>query len=416
MMQISLTINGQGVEELVEPRTHLADFLRDRLHLTATHIRCEQGVCGACTILIDGSPARSCITYAALCQGAEVVTLEGLENDEIIESLRTAFSIEHGLQCGFCTPGMLVTARDIIRRLPDADEAQVRRELNGNLCRCTGYAGIARAICRVLEQRRNVVATPSETSTAFKLGPVGARHLPGASTAEKKRLPESAPKPEGAVVDSKDRVDPKDLGLGSRAANLETSLSFTVAHGADQTWAALEDVENVARCMPGAVLTEHSADGRLAGRVTVKIGPIATNFIGTGLIVRDAAARRGILYGAGRDRLSGTTVRAEVSYAVTGTGDSESRVDVTVRALLAGALAQFSRSSIVRDLVGRITADFSRRLQQSLTDPQSVDTSETSLKATTFVFEVVAARLKSLRHRLFGGLAKQPADNDRNAL
>jgi aerobic carbon-monoxide dehydrogenase small subunit len=405
MMQINLTINGQGVEELVEPRTHLADFLRDRLHLTATHIRCEQGVCGACTILIDGSPARSCITYAALCQGAEVVTLEGLENDGIIEPLRTAFSIEHGLQCGFCTPGMLVTARDIIRRLPDADEAQVRRELNGNLCRCTGYAGIARAICRVLEARRSAAAV-FETSTAFRLGPVGARHLPGASTTEKKRPPESAPKPEVAVVES------KDLGLGSRAANLETSISFAVAHGADQTWAALEDVENVARCMPGASLTEHSPDGRLAGRVTVKIGPIATNFIGTGLIVRDAAARRGILYGSGRDRLSGTTVRAEVSYVVTGESDTESRVDVTVRALLAGALAQFSRSSIVQDLVGRITADFSRRLQQSLTDPQSVDTSETSLKATTLMFEVVMARLKSLRERLFG--RKQAnTDNDR---
>jgi carbon-monoxide dehydrogenase small subunit len=262
----------------------------------------------------------------------------------------------------------------------------------------------------VLEQRRAAAAEP-ETSTAFKLGPVGARHLPGASTAEKKRLPESAPKPEVAVVDSKELS--KDLGLGSRAANLETSLSFTVAHGADQTWAALEDVENVARCMPGAVLTEHSADGRLAGRVTVKIGPIATNFIGTGLIVRDAAARRGILYGSGRDRLSGTTVRAEVSYAVTGESDAESRVDVTVRALLAGALAQFSRSSIVQDLVGRITAEFSRRLQQSLTDPQSIDSSETSLKATTLVFEVVMARLKSWRHRLFGGASQQPTDNDR---
>jgi carbon-monoxide dehydrogenase small subunit len=411
MMQINLTINGQGVEELVEPRTHLADFLRDRLHLTATHIRCEQGVCGACTILIDGSPARSCITYAALCQGAEVVTLEGLENDEIIESLRTAFSIEHGLQCGFCTPGMLVTARDIIRRLPDADEALVRRELNGNLCRCTGYAGIARAICRVLEQRRAAAAEP-EISATFKLGPVGARHLPRASTTEKKRPPESAPKPEVAVVDSKELG--KNLGLGSRAANLETSLAFTVAHGADETWAALEDVENVARCMPGAVLTEHSADGRLAGRVTVKIGPIATNFIGTGLIVRDAAARRGVLYGSGRDRLSGTTVRAEVSYAVTGESDTESRVDVTVRALLAGALAQFSRSSIVQDLVGRITAEFSRRLQQSLTDPQSVDTSETSLKAKTMVFDVVMARLKSLRQRLFGRKQAGTTDNDRN--
>jgi CRP-like cAMP-binding protein len=104
--------------------------------------------------------------------------------------------------------------------------------------------------------------------------------------------------------------------------------------------------------------------------------------------------------------LSGTTVRAEVSYAVSGESDTESRVDVTVRALLAGALAQFSRSSIVQDLVGRITAEFSRRLQQSLTDPEAIGSSETSLKATTFVLEVVAARLRSLRHRIFPGASK----------
>lgn len=407
MMQINLLINGQGFEELVEPRTHLADFLRERLHLTATHIRCEQGVCGACTVLIDGSPARSCITYVVLCQGAEVVTLEGLENDPIIESLRRAFTIEHGLQCGFCTPGMLVTARDIVRRLPDADEARVRRELSGNLCRCTGYAGIVRAICRVLEERCGVVAELPEASTALKLGPVGARHLPGASIAEKTRFPESSPRPEVSLVDS------KDLGLGSRQANLETSLSFTVAHAADEVWATLEDVENVARCMPGASLTEHSTDGRLTGRVTVKIGPINTSFIGMGQIVRDIAARRGVLYGSGRDRLSGTTVRAEVNYAVTGESDTQTRVDVTVRALLAGVLAQFSRSSIVQDLVARITEEFSRRLQQSLTDPEAIGSSETSLKATTFFLEVVVARLRSLRRRIFPGASKRTTDNDR---
>jgi carbon-monoxide dehydrogenase small subunit len=418
MMQIKLNINGEGFEELVEPRTHLADFLRDRLHLTATHIRCEQGVCGACTVLIDGSPARSCITYAVLCQGAEVVTLEGLEDDPIIEALRKAFMSEHGLQCGFCTPGMLVTARDIIRRLPDADDARVRRELNGNLCRCTGYAGIARAICRVLEERRGVTAELPVASPATKLGPVGARHLPGASAAKKQLSPENSPKPEASVADSKGLgskdQNPKDMGLGARQANLETSLSFAVAHPVDEVWAALEDVERVARCMPGASLTEHSADGRLAGRVSVKIGPINTRFNGTGQIVRDAAARRGILYGSGRDRLSGTTVRAEVTYVVSGESDSETRVDVTVRALLAGTLAQFSRSSIVQDLVARITEEFSRRLQQSLTNPESIDASETQLKATTIFLDVMRARLRSLRHRLFPGAnAKRPTDDDR---
>ncbi len=138
----------------VEPRLHLADFLREHLNLTATHLRCEQGACGACTVLIDGQPARSCITYAAMCDGAAITTIEGLEDDPVMVALRRAFSEEHGLQCGYCTPGMLVTARDIVIRLPDADQARIRTELSGNLCRCTGYVGIVRAISRVLDERR----------------------------------------------------------------------------------------------------------------------------------------------------------------------------------------------------------------------------------------------------------------------
>jgi carbon-monoxide dehydrogenase small subunit len=165
--------------------------------------------------------------------------------------------------------------------------------------------------------------------------------------------------------------------------------------------------------MPGASLAEHSTDGRLAGRVTVKIGPIATNFIGAGQIVRDSAARRGVVYGSGRDRFSGTTVRAEVSYAVIGEGDSQTRVEVTVRALLAGTLAQFSRSGIVQDLVARITEKFSQRLQRSLTDPQTIGSSEASLNATALLLQVITTRLRSLRNRIFRGASKRTTDNDR---
>src|SRR5215813_6911896 len=149
MKPVGLTVNAMPVVETVEPRMHLADLLRERLGLTGTHLRCEQGACGACTLLIDGQPARSCITYAVLCEGAQVTTIEGLEHDPVMIALRQAFTAEHGLQCGFCTPGMLITARDIVSRLPAADERRVRLELSGNLCRCTGYVGIVRAIRRV---------------------------------------------------------------------------------------------------------------------------------------------------------------------------------------------------------------------------------------------------------------------------
>ena len=151
--RIWLTINGAPVQAEVEPRTHLADFLREAQGLTGTNLGCEHGVCGACTLEIDGAPARSCITFAVACEGASVRSIEGFAEDPVMAELRAAFTAEHALQCGYCTPGMLVTARDIVMRLPDADEARIRRELSGNLCRCTGYMGIVRAIQRVLKAR-----------------------------------------------------------------------------------------------------------------------------------------------------------------------------------------------------------------------------------------------------------------------
>ncbi len=158
MRTVTLTVNGEDVTATVEPRTSLADFLREERRLTGTHLGCEHGVCGACTINIDGVPARSCIAYAATLDGADIRTIEGFDVDDVMEDLRQAFTENHGLQCGYCTPGMLITCRDIVTRLPDADEKRVRLELAGNLCRCTGYVGIVRAVLAVLDKRRGAAA------------------------------------------------------------------------------------------------------------------------------------------------------------------------------------------------------------------------------------------------------------------
>ena len=155
-MEVTLTINGTTMVSEIDPRMTLADFLRDQERLTGIHLGCEHGVCGACTIMIDGEPARSCIIYAVSCDGSNIQTIEGSDDDPVILELQQAFTEHHGLQCGYCTPAMLMTARDIVTRLPDADEAQVRLELAGNICRCTGYSGIVRAILAVLERRRGV--------------------------------------------------------------------------------------------------------------------------------------------------------------------------------------------------------------------------------------------------------------------
>ena len=146
MTAVSIEVNGTIINADVEPRLSLADFLRDRCGLTATHLGCEHGACGACTVTVDGEATRSCLALAVMCADRAVVTLEGLRSDHTMEILRRHFHEAHALQCGFCTPGMLIMARDMLRRLPQPDANTVRHELSGHICRCTGYAGIVKAI------------------------------------------------------------------------------------------------------------------------------------------------------------------------------------------------------------------------------------------------------------------------------
>jgi len=146
MTAIRLHINGAEIADDLPPRTSLADYLRERRNLTGTHLGCEHGVCGACTILIDGEPARSCLTLAVACDGCRVQTIEGFAADPAMTALRDAFHRRHGLQCGFCTPAMLITAHDLIRRGRAGSEAEIRQGLAGNICRCTGYTNIVAAI------------------------------------------------------------------------------------------------------------------------------------------------------------------------------------------------------------------------------------------------------------------------------
>ena len=139
-------VNGERVEVNLEPRTSLADCLRRELKLTGTHVGCEHGVCGACTVVVDGAAVRSCLMLAAQADGVEIVTIEGLSNDEELSPLQASFRRHHALQCGFCTPGILTTAHALLSEEPDADAVRVREVLSGNVCRCTGYVSIVEAI------------------------------------------------------------------------------------------------------------------------------------------------------------------------------------------------------------------------------------------------------------------------------
>ncbi len=148
---VSMTVNGIERHARVEPRKTLADFLRDDCRLTGTHLGCEHGVCGACTVMIDGRATRSCLVFAVQTEGGRVTTVEGLAPDGELNPVQAAFEAEHGLQCGFCTPGFVVSATALLERNPSPTDDEIREGLSGNLCRCTGYQGILRAVHRAAQ-------------------------------------------------------------------------------------------------------------------------------------------------------------------------------------------------------------------------------------------------------------------------
>ena len=145
-MRIKFEVNGTKVELDVEPRVSLADCLRDTLGLTGTHLGCEHGICGACTVIVDGAAVRACLMLAVQAHGEHIVTVEGLSNDDALSPLQASFRKHHALQCGFCTPGMITTAHALLTEEPDADAERVREVLSGNICRCTGYIPIIKAV------------------------------------------------------------------------------------------------------------------------------------------------------------------------------------------------------------------------------------------------------------------------------
>lgn len=388
--QVRLTVNGKTIEESVEPRTHLADLLRDKLRLTGTHLRCEQGVCGACTVLIDGQPARSCITYASLCERASVVTIEGLENDVVTMRLRRAFSLEHGLQCGFCTPGMLVTARDIVMRIPDADEARIRLELSGNLCRCTGYAGIVRAVRRVLAEKLQLESVKAERE--LPLAPVGSRP-PREKRLAKTRTPASQQLPQLAESVS----ELATFGLGSKKPNITIVQSFKVDRTREEVWRFFADVEDVASCLPGARLNGPPVDNQVQGRFVVKLGPILASFTGAAKIERSDETYSGIILGGGQDANASSRAIGEIEYRLSALGSVPvTKVDLEIRALITGPLAQFGRSRIFEDITKRILETFAANMDAKLSGHVDMVASDAPLHVGSLLKDLAKAKLLAL--------------------
>jgi carbon-monoxide dehydrogenase small subunit len=397
MTAVALILNGRDAHADVEPRTHLADFIRETQNLTGTHLGCEHGVCGACTVLIDGVPVRSCITYAVACTNAQVTTIEGLDDDDITKELRSAFSREHALQCGYCTPGMLISGRDLVLRAPDANERDIRVAMSGNLCRCTGYVGIIRAIAGVVADRRKrgIPHLPGAGRTA--LGPAGAvNRLSAPSSASEGYIAQDAEVPRAGSPDIADWQPQSTF-----------DQSFVVHHPVDQVWDFFGGVSEVAACLPGASLTGDTSGRTVAGKMRIKVGPIGAEFHGTAEIARDPATRSGSIRGSGSDRRSSSATRGVVNYKLSPAGDGATQVSLSVGYRLTGPLAQFSRSDLMQDIASRLVAMFAQNVEARLAGAPA-STSARELRAGGLFFAALAQRIKSRTRRLFGRKSPTP--------
>jgi aerobic carbon-monoxide dehydrogenase small subunit len=390
MSTIALTVNRRAVQASAEPRTSLADFVREKLDLTGTHLGCEHGVCGACTVLLDGMPARSCITYAVACEGADVTTIEGLDEDDVTIELRAAFTREHALQCGYCTPGMLVSARDLVRRLPDADERRIRAGLSGNLCRCTGYVGIVRAVQSVIEARRTRQIAPEPDGGRKILGPVGSGRgvRAGSDPGERMRQAkhgETLPEATASVA-----------GIPDFTPATVLEQSFIVSHPPERVFATFDDLAAVAACLPGASLTAPPTPQRIEGAIRVKIGPIAATFLGAARVERNPDHLSGRIIGIGNDRRSRSSTQGEIRYRLVPIDDSAAtRVDLSIGYTVTGMLAQVGRPGLVRDLAARLIAEFAVNLDRRMSGKSIGDTvaAPADLNGMSLVFGILRARV-----------------------
>ena len=394
MTTIGLTVNARSVTASVEPRTHLADFLRDNLDLTGTHLGCEHGVCGACTLLIDDMPARSCITYAVACDGARVTTIEGLDDDEIATELRAAFAREHALQCGYCTPGMLISARDLVLRLAEPDERSVRAGLSGNLCRCTGYVGIVRAVRAVIDQRRKRGMAPIAGGGRQALGPVGSGHATNVAAAN-------------FAGPATKAITPGEVSGANAIPDFAPAKLFNdhfmVPYPPNRVFEMLGDVRQVAACLPGASLTVEPTPERVEGTIRVKLGPISADFRGAARIERDLERLSGRIVGMGRDQRSRSSTQGEIRYHLVAVEQgAATRVELSIGYSLKGMLAQIARDGLVRDLAARLTADFARNLDRHLSGhrPTGAQAGQEDLDGVSLLTGLLRQRVMKAIRRL----------------
>jgi aerobic carbon-monoxide dehydrogenase small subunit len=385
MTEVTLTVNGTEVTLDVEPRLTLVDALRHRLGLTGSHVGCEHGVCGACTVLVDGAAARSCLMFCVQAAGTEVTTVEALGEVDDLHPLQEAFRRHHGLQCGFCTPGFLMSSYDLLQH-GGVDDSELRAELSGVLCRCTGYAGIVEAVREVAESHPDGLPAPKALGRPILVrgGAVPAAEqeaLQAALTA-----PAAAPRSGGV-----------QLTVPEGEPNETVDVATEIAASPEETWEFLQDFPAMTRCLPGVDLGRELGDDIYEGGVKVHLGPMRLSFAGSAKVLeRDSAERSLRAIAAGRDA-SGSGVRADLTVSAQPANGNRTVVRARAKLYLSGRAAQFGRS-LAGDVSRQLFKEFGNCVERTL------QTGETAaprrLAGGALAWSLVRARLASLVRRI----------------
>jgi carbon-monoxide dehydrogenase small subunit len=423
LAETRLTVNGVPVVVRLPARVTLADALRDHIGLTGTHLGCEHGICGMCTVLVDGEAARACLLFACQLQGADVVTVEGLGRPGDLHPLQEAFGGEHALQCGFCTPGFLMSAYDLLSRQPGVTQEELPEELSGVLCRCTGYRNILAAVGQVADAYREgglpgprncgaaALARRSPRSAAVA-APAGGAVMAGvaASGAGGQEAPAAdasaagagggAGGPDGGTPGA----DVAEVRVPQGPPTFVAEVTSTLAASPDEVWRVLGDVRMIARCLPGAELTGDLGGDRYRGRARVGVGPVRLSFSGLAEVIeRDADARTMRVLAQGSDAGGGQTqadIRvtaepAEAGPGGAGPGGDSCRLTAEARVYLSGRIAQFGRA-LAGDVSRRLFEQFAAAVELTVAAGGAPPERPVPPGALRILASALARRLRSL--------------------
>jgi xanthine dehydrogenase YagT iron-sulfur-binding subunit len=355
--EVRLTVNGTEIGLDIEPRVTLAEALRTRLGLTGTHLGCEHGVCGACTVLVDGAAVRSCLLFAAQMEGAEVTTVEALGRPDRLHPLQEAFSRRHGLQCGFCTPGFLMSSYELLSDGLDPDDDSIAEALSGVICRCTGYRGIVEAVREVAEAYPDRLPEPGNLGAPLRV--IGPR-APAAGAP-------AAAGPEAAG----ERRPEVDLSVPAGHPTAVVEVETAISAAPDAAWELLSDFPRASRCLPGVQLNEVLGPDTFGGHARLHMGPLRLAFDGAARVIeRDDAARALRAVAAGSDGRGGG-VRADLRFRAEPTASTGCVIRAEARLFLSGPAAKFGRA-LVSDVSRQLFEEFGRCVERTLAGGEAV--------------------------------------------